>query len=64
MKPEIQIDLLKLADGARLLRLSEATSGLSLEKKLDASEPVARQKDWLLREFETLLSHQPTAGAA
>ncbi|MBI2879280.1 MAG: hypothetical protein HYY19_06110 [Candidatus Rokubacteria bacterium] len=32
---QIRVDLIKLASGERLLRLSEAASGLSLEKKLD-----------------------------
>jgi len=34
-RSKIQIDLIKLAGGERLLRLTEPQSGLSLEKKLD-----------------------------
>ena len=44
MKRDIQILLLKLADGARVLRLSEPVSGLCLEKRLDPKDSVARQK--------------------
>ena len=44
MNPEIQIDLVKLADGSRLLRLSDAASRLCLEKRLDPSASVLRQK--------------------
>lgn len=64
MNTEIQIDLVKLADGCRLLRLSQPHSGLCLEKKLDPTQPVAQQKEWLLREFEALLSHQALVGTA
>ena len=48
----IQIDLIKLAGGGRLLRLSESLSGLSLEKKLDPQKPVASQKEKLLGVFD------------
>jgi hypothetical protein len=44
MKREIEILMLKLADGARILRFSEPQSGLCLEKRLDSDQPVARQK--------------------
>jgi hypothetical protein len=52
----IQIDLVKLATGERLLRLSEARSGFSLEKKLDPKQPVARQKKSLLNAFVAALA--------
>ena len=48
----IQIDLIKLVSGERLLRLTEPQSGLSLEQKLDAKQPVVRQKQQLLGVFE------------
>ena len=35
MKRDIELLLLKLADGGRILRLSEPRSGLCLEKRLD-----------------------------
>ena len=53
---KIQIDLIKLVGGERLLRLTEPQSGLSLEKKLDAKQPVARQKEQLLGVFESALA--------
>jgi hypothetical protein len=53
---KIQIALVKLANGERLLRLTEPRSGLSLEKSLDAARPVARQKECLLGIFEAVLA--------
>ena len=55
-RDKIQIDLIKLADGERLLRLTEPQSGLSLEKKLDSKQPVVRQKERLLGVFEAALA--------
>lgn len=52
----IQTDLIKLAGGERLLRLTEPQSGLSLEKKLDRNQPVVRQKERLLGVFEAALT--------
>ncbi len=58
MNDQIEIQLVKLTDGGRLLRLSEKASGLCLEKRLVAQQPVVRQKARLLREFEQLLSRE------
>ncbi|MEO5803007.1 MAG: hypothetical protein ABIR24_05720 [Verrucomicrobiota bacterium] len=52
----IQIDLIKLMGGERLLRLTESQSGLSLEKKLDPKKPVASQKEKLLGVFDAALA--------
>jgi hypothetical protein len=43
MKAEIELLMLKLADGARVLRFSEPISGLCLEKRLDPNKPVAKK---------------------
>jgi hypothetical protein len=51
----IQVDLIKLLNGERLIRLTEAVSGLSLEKKLDPGQSVVRQKQRLLDLFEAVL---------
>jgi hypothetical protein len=61
MNDKIDIQLVKLADGGRLLRFSEKTTGLCLEKKLAAQQAVVRQKARLLREFEQLLSRETLA---
>ena len=53
---KIQIDLIQLIGGERLLRLTEPLSGLSLEKKLDPQKPVASQKEKLLGVFDTTLA--------
>lgn len=55
-RKNIQIDLIRLVGGERLLRLTEPQSGLSLEKKLNAQQPVARQKERLLGVFEAALA--------
>lgn len=52
---KIQTDLVKLANGGRLLRLTEAESGMSLEQKLDPKQPVLCQKRKLLIVFEAAL---------
>lgn len=52
----IQIDLIKLIGGERLLRLTEPESGLALEKKLDPQKSVARQKENLLSVFKAALT--------
>jgi len=59
----IQIDLIKLAGGDRLLRLSEPQSGLSLEKMLDPQEPVVGQKEKLLGVFEAALARAELVAA-
>ena len=53
---EIQIDLIKLAEGGRLLRVTEPLSGLSLERKIDSKRPVHDQKRRLMEIFEATLA--------
>jgi hypothetical protein len=60
---DIQIDLIKLVGGDRLLRLTEPRSGLALEKKLDPKQPVLRQKERLLGVFEAALARADLAAA-
>ena len=60
---KIQIELVKLTGGERLLRLTEPQSGLSLEKKLDAALPVVAQKERLLRVFEAALARAELSAA-
>ncbi len=52
---DIQVDLIKLISGQRMLRLTDNSSGLTLEKKLDADQPIVRQKKQLLSIFEAAL---------
>jgi hypothetical protein len=53
---QIEVELIKLAGGDRLLRLSHAPLGLVLEKKLDAKQAIARQKARLFGIFEAALA--------
>ena len=53
---KIQFDLIKLAGGERILRLTEPQSGLALEKKLAPADVVVRQKEKLLSAFQAALA--------
>jgi hypothetical protein len=59
---KIQFDLFKLLNGGRIPRLTDLLSGLSLEKKLKASEAVVRQKDRLLQVFDAALARAQVIG--
>ena len=58
MKREIELLLLRLTDGARILRVSEPESGLCLEKRLDPTQSVARQKQRLKQVFSAVLERE------
>ena len=62
-RSKIQIDLIKLVSGERLLRLTEPQSGLSLEKRLEATQPVVHQKERLLGVFEAALARAELSAA-
>jgi hypothetical protein len=62
-RDKIQFDLIKLANGGRILRLTEPQSGLSLEKKLAPADAVVRQKEKLFRAFEAVLARVELAAA-
>jgi hypothetical protein len=57
----VQIDLIKLADGGRLLRFTDRTSGLSVERKLDAARPVNEQKKQLGEVFAAAVARAQLA---
>ena len=59
---DIQVDLVKLQNGERLLRLTDILSGLVLEKKLDPEKAVVMQKKRLYEAFAAaLVRHKMTA---
>ncbi len=60
----IQITLLRLKDGSRLLRLSEPETGLALERALNPSRPVLPQKQLLKALFETMIQRAGVLMAA
>ena len=62
-RDQIQIDLIKLISGERLLRLTEPLSGLALEKKLDPKQPVVRQRERLFSVFEAALARAELSAA-
>ena len=55
-REKIQFDLVKLLDGARLMRLTEPQSGLTLERKLAPADAVVRQKEKLLKALEAAVA--------
>jgi hypothetical protein len=58
IKRSIEMLLLRLADGGRILRFYEPASGLCLEKRLQPDEPVARQKQRWERVFAEMLDRE------
>jgi hypothetical protein len=62
-RADIQIELVKLPGGERLLRLAEPVSGLALERKLDATQSIHQQKEQLLDVFETALKRAELTAA-
>jgi len=62
-RDKIQVDLIKLDNGERLLRLTDLPSGLSLEKKVDSRQPVVRQKERLFSVFEAALTQAELTAA-
>lgn len=58
-----QVDLIKLADGARLLRFTDARSGVFVERKLDAAGSVAEQKRQLREVFDAAVARAELAFA-
>jgi len=62
-RDKIQIDLIKLLNGERILRLTGPHSGLSLEKKLSPGHPIVRQMRQLRQAFEAALSRIELAAA-
>ncbi|HKP04347.1 MAG TPA: hypothetical protein VJU77_13425 [Chthoniobacterales bacterium] len=57
----VEVELVKLADGARLLRFTDAISGLSVERKLDAGRSVEKQKRQLRDVFEAAVKRAQLA---
>ena len=55
MNPSVRIQLVRLSDGQKLMRIEDDATGLSVEKKLSPEAPVAAQKAKLLRLFEAML---------
>jgi hypothetical protein len=49
MKMEnLKIEMTKLSEGSRLIRVTDPELGVSLEKKANPSLPIAKQKDQLV----------------
>ena len=60
----IQITLLRLKDGSRLLRLSEPETGLALERALNPNRPVRHQKQQFKALFESMIKRAGALVAA
>lgn len=57
----VQIELIKLADGVRLLRFTDRRSGLSVERKVDPSHAVNEQKKQLGEVFQAAVARAQLA---
>ena len=55
-RSKIQVELIKLVGGDRLMRLTYLPSGLVLETKLDPKLVLVRQKERLFGVFEAALA--------
>jgi hypothetical protein len=58
MTRDIEMLLLKLADGSRVLRFSEPQSGLCREKRLENQESIARQMQRWMDVFIAVLERE------
>ena len=58
MKRDIDLLLLKLSDGSRVLRFCEHQSGLCLEKRLESAESIARQKQRWMDVFVAMIERE------
>ena len=63
MEREIEMLLLKLSTGGRIIRFSEPRSGLCLEKRLDPKDSVARQKEHWKQAFVAMLERESQPAA-
>lgn len=61
---KIQITLIKLKNGSRLLRLTEPETGLALERTLNPERPLLSQKQQLKALFESMLQRAAVLLAA
>jgi len=59
----LQIELLKLADGSRILRVTDSLSATALERRLDPTQPVVRQKETVARALRAVLDRELKASA-
>jgi len=48
---EIEIELVNLTTGGRLMRLTDAASGLTIEHDIKPDQPIHIQKQHILSEF-------------
>ena len=58
MKRDIELQMIELTDGGRLLRLSEPRSGLCMEKRLEPQKSVAEQKQQWQNVFVAMLERE------
>jgi len=57
------IELIKLLDGTRIVRVSDPLTSTAVERRLDSAQPVARQKDALDRALRAVLERELKASA-
>jgi hypothetical protein len=62
-RDKIQVELIKLIGGERLMRLSYSPLGLVLEKQLDSNQALFPQKERLFSVFEAALTQAELTAA-
>lgn len=60
---QTRVDLIKLADGVRLLRFTDAKSGVSVERRVEAAGSVAAQTRQLREVFDAAVARAQLAFA-
>jgi len=55
--PPYKIELLKLSDGSRLIRVNDPATATTLERRLDPTKPVAKQKNAVVDALRSVLAH-------
>jgi hypothetical protein len=53
-----QIELLRLPDGTRLIRVNDPATATALERRLDPAKPVVAQKNAVVRALRTVLTQE------
>jgi hypothetical protein len=62
--PPYDIELLKLPDGSRLIRVSDPATATALERRLDPAKAVAKQKNAVVDALRSLLARELKETAA
>jgi hypothetical protein len=60
----LQIEMVKLVDGTRVLRVTDAATATTLERRVDPAQPVVRQKEMVAHALRAVLDRELKSAAA